>query len=70
MSFSTNLIRLRDLNGWTQEELAEKIGVSRSTIAKWEVGRGRPMISNLLALSDVFGVTVDSLLRGEEKPEC
>ena len=63
MSLSTNLIKLRDQNGWSQEQLAERIGVSRSTVAKWESGKGIPKIDNLVTLCDVFDVTMDSLVR-------
>ena len=45
MSLSTNLIRLRDQNGWSQEQLAEKLGVARSTVAKWESGKGVPIVA-------------------------
>lgn len=62
MSISTNLIKQRDMRGWTQEQLAEAIGVSRSTIAKWEAGKGVPKVDNLIALSRALGVTIDSLL--------
>lgn len=62
MSISTNLIRHRDMRGWTQEQLAEAIGVSRSTIAKWEAGKGTPKVDNLIMLSRVLEVSIDSLL--------
>lgn len=63
MSLKIMIIKLRDEHGWTQEELAEMLGVSRSTIAKWESGRGIPTIGNIIALSEIFGVTIDSLLK-------
>lgn len=63
MSLKIRIIKLRDEMGWTQEELAERIGVSRSTVAKWESGRGTPTIGNIITLSEVFGVTIDSLLK-------
>lgn len=63
MSLSTNLIRLRDQNGWSQEQLAEKLGVARSTVAKWESGKGVPKIDNLIVMSDLFDVTLDNLIR-------
>lgn len=63
MSLSTNLIKLRDREGWSQEQLAEKLGVSRSTVAKWESGKGVPKIENLVVLCDLFQVTLDSMIR-------
>ncbi|MDD5823980.1 MAG: helix-turn-helix transcriptional regulator [Firmicutes bacterium] len=62
MSINTNLIRHRDSKGWTQEQLAEAIGVSRSTVAKWEAGKGTPKVENLIVLSRVLDVSIDSLL--------
>lgn len=47
---------------WTQEELAEKIGVERSAVAKWESGKIQPQASRLVALAEVFGCTVDKVL--------
>ena len=63
MSLSTNLIRLRDQNGWSQEQFAEKLGVARSTVAKWESGKGVPKIDTLIVMSDLFDVTLDNLIR-------
>lgn len=50
----------------TQEELAEKLFVSRTAISKWESGRGMPSISSLKAISEVFDVSIDELLSSEE----
>ncbi|MBQ7516621.1 MAG: helix-turn-helix transcriptional regulator [Schwartzia sp.] len=52
---------------WTQETLAKRLGVERSTIAKWESGKIRPQAAHLIALAEVFGCTVDELLgRGKK----
>ena len=63
--FSENLVQLRKLNGLSQEELAEKVGVSRQTLSKWEVGESLPDIEKSRALADVFDVTLDELVSYE-----
>lgn len=62
MNFN-NLKLLRKKYGYTQEQIAEKLGVSRQTIAKWERGECLPDIENIIALSDIYEITVDSLVR-------
>ncbi len=59
-----NLALLRKKSGLTQVELAERLGVSRQAISKWEVGTAVPSIESLVSLSALYGVTVDSLLKG------
>lgn len=58
-----NLKLFRKKHGYTQEQIAEKIGVSRQAVAKWEKGEALPDIENILALADIYNVTVDSLVR-------
>lgn len=58
-----NLKMFRKQNGFTQEQVAEKLGVSRQAIAKWERGESIPDIENVIALADMYEVTVDSLVR-------
>ncbi len=53
--------------GFTQEEIAEKLGVSRQAVAKWERGETQPDIESCLKLADLFGVTLDMLVRNLEK---
>ncbi len=60
-----NLARLRKNSGMTQTELAQRLFVSNKTISKWERGMGYPELPQLLRLSDLFGVSVDALVRGE-----
>ena len=60
---------LRKAQGMTQKELAERIGVSDKTISHWERDESAPDISALPILADIFGVTVDELLRGEKLPQ-
>lgn len=57
-----NLIALRKLNAMSQEELAEKVGVSRQTLSKYETGESLPDIEKCKALADAFGVTLDDLV--------
>lgn len=66
MEFSEKLQELRKQKGLTQEELAERLYVSRTAISKWESGRGYPNIDSLKATARFFGVTVDALLSGDE----
>lgn len=60
-----NLIVLRNMYGMSQEEIAEKIGISRQAYAKWERGATVPDIEKCKRLADFYGVTVDSLLKTE-----
>ncbi len=60
---------LRKRLGLSQEELAEKLGVSRQAVSKWETGSDIPAAGKLKEIADFFGVTVDSLLRDETTPE-
>ena len=63
-----NLIMLRTIHGFSQEEIAERINISRQAYAKWESGATIPDIQKCALLAGVYGVTVDSLLK-EEKVE-
>ena len=65
LNIAENLTRLRKSRGMTQEELAKLLFVSNKTVSKWERGVGYPEITQLLRLANVFGVTVDSLMREE-----
>ena len=66
MTFAEKLKELRKQKGISQEQLAEKIYVSRQAITKWESGNGIPDIENLIAISNLFNESLDSLL-SEEK---
>lgn len=65
MSFADNLQSIRKENQLSQEELAEKIGVSRQAISKWEQGSGYPETEKLLILSHELNVSLDFLMLGE-----
>ncbi len=66
MTFGEKIKKLRTDNGLTQDELAEKIYVTRTAISKWESGRGFPNIESLKTISKYFSVSLDELLSGEE----
>ena len=67
--FRDNLCQLRKLNGLSQEELAEKVNVSRQTLSKWESGESAPDLERAAALAEVFGVTLDDLVNYESTVE-
>ena len=60
-----NLIMLRKLHGYSQEQIAEKIGISRQAYAKWERGLTIPDIEKAAALAKVYGITIDGLMKTE-----
>ena len=66
MTFGEKLKKLRTDGGLTQDELAEKIYVTRTAISKWESDRGYPNIDSLKAISKFFSVSIDDLLSGEK----
>ena len=65
MSFSENLQYLRKRDRITQEELADKIGVSRQSVSKWETGEAYPETDKLIVLCDMFNVSLDVMVRGD-----
>lgn len=65
MKLKDNLLILRNMYGFSQEALAEKIGISRQAYAKWESGATVPDIEKCSALASVYGTTIDSLVRTE-----
>lgn len=64
---SKNLYTLRKLHKYTQEQVAEKINVSRQVVAKWEAGETVPDIHNCSALARLYNVTIDNLVHYEEE---
>ncbi|MCR5795204.1 MAG: helix-turn-helix domain-containing protein [Solobacterium sp.] len=61
-----NLALLRRLYGYSQEEIAEKIGISRQAYSKWELGSTIPDVEKCSLLAEVYGTTVDSLIKTKE----
>lgn len=74
MDFSEKLKEIRNKEGLSQEQLADKIGVSRQAVTKWETGKGLPDIENMVILAQIFKVTLDELVlqvtpeKAEDKP--
>lgn len=66
MTFGEKLCKLRKSNALTQEELADKLYVTRTAVSKWETGNGYPAIDSLQQIAKLFGVTVDELLSDED----
>ncbi len=69
MILADKIIRLRKKNGWSQEDLAEKMNVSRQAVSKWESAQTVPDLEKILMLGDLFGVTTDYLLKDEIESE-
>lgn len=65
MILADKIIENRKKNGWSQEELAGKLGVSRQSVSKWESAQAMPDLKKILQLSEVFGVTTDYLMKDE-----
>lgn len=70
MILADKIIELRKKNGWSQEELSEKLDVSRQSVSKWESAQSIPDMNKILKLSEIFGVSTDFLLKDDmEMPE-
>lgn len=69
MILADKLIRLRKKNGWSKEELAEKMNVSRQAVSKWEGAQTIPDLEKILLLGELFGMTTDYLLKDEIENE-
>jgi transcriptional regulator with XRE-family HTH domain len=69
MEFNNRLYQLRKQKGLSQEELASRLNVSRQTVSKWEVGDSTPDMEKLMAMSELFDVSLDQLVLGKEAPQ-
>jgi len=67
MILAEKIVRLRKQNGWSQEELAEKLKVSRQSVSKWESSNSIPDLNKILMLAEVFGVSTDLLLKDDNE---
>ena len=66
---SEKLKQLRNESGLTQAQVAEKLNCTRSAIARWETDKGIPDITNLIAISELYNVTIDELIKDNAKVE-
>lgn len=69
IEIANRLLKYRKKSGFSQEELSEKIGVSRQAVSKWERSEASPDTDNLMLLADIYGVTLDQLLKEDPKDE-
>ena len=69
LKIANRLLAYRRTHGLSQEELAEKIGVSRQAVSKWERAEAAPDTDNLIALAALYGVLIDELINGEDEPQ-
>lgn len=65
MILADKIMKLRKQNGWSQEELAEQMGISRQSVSKWENGTSIPDLDKIVRMSGLFGVSTDYLLKDE-----
>ena len=70
MEFNNKLYKLRKQKGFSQEELANRLNVSRQTISKWEVGESTPDMENLVAISELFEISLDELVLNKVPEEA
>ena len=66
MTLADKILKLRKEKGLSQEAFAEQLGVSRQSVSKWESGTAVPDTEKILAMSELFGVSTDYLLKNEE----
>ena len=66
MKFNEKLIELRKKEGLSQEQLGNKVNVSRQTVSKWELGETTPELEKLMELSKVFNISIDKLVGKED----
>ena len=66
VEIAQRLAEMRRAKGYSQEELAEKLGLSRQAVSKWERAESSPDTGNIIALAKLYGVTIDELLRVDE----
>ncbi|MBQ7368506.1 MAG: helix-turn-helix transcriptional regulator [Clostridia bacterium] len=70
MKLEEKIMLLRKKNGWSQEELAFRLDVSRQAVSKWEMGSSLPDLDNVLKMSELFGCSTDYLLKDDAEPQA
>ncbi len=68
MTLAEKILSLRTERGMSQDDLAEKLEVSRQSVSKWETAQSTPDLDKIIKLADLFGTTVDQLVRDGERP--
>ena len=69
MTLGENIVRPRTQRKWSQGDPADALDISRQSVSKWETDASVPELEKLLKLSELFGVTLDALVRGEDAPQ-
>ena len=67
MEIAERLQKLRRKAGYSQEQTAELLGISRQAVSKWESGQGKPDLDNLVRLTEIYNTSADYILLGTEK---
>ena len=63
MTLGEKILNLRKARGWSQEELADRTGVSRQAVSRWESGSAKPDADKIVVICDLFGISADYLLK-------
>ena len=63
MTMGEKILNMRKARGWSQEELADRVGVSRQAVSRWESGSAKPDADKIIVICDLFGISADYLLR-------
>ena len=69
MTLGEKILNMRKARGWSQEELADRAGVSRQAVSRWESGSAKPDADKIIAICDFFGISADYLLRDNYEGE-
>ena len=69
LEIASRLVQLRKQHNLSQEELAEKLGISRQAVSKWERAEASPDTDNLISLARLYSISLDDLLKTDEQPE-
>lgn len=69
MTMGEKILNLRKARGWSQEELADRVGVTRQAVSRWESNSAKPDADKIIAICDLFGVSADYLLREQYQGE-